>query len=463
MERVLRFFREISKIPRGSGNTDKISEYCVSFAEKRGLNAYRDEFNNVIIRKPASKSYEGAEPVMLQAHLDMVCEAERGKEINFLTDPIELIEQDGILKANGTTLGADDGIGVAMILAVLDSDTILHPEIEAVFTTDEETGMDGALGIDLSKLKAKRLINLDSETEDTLTVSCAGGVLAECVLPLKKTAGEGKYYKISVDGLVGGHSGTDIDKGFANAILIIGRLLNALGDCSLCRIQGGDKHNCIPTSAYAVIKCDFVPFDIIEKQAAVIKKELESCDSGINIACTETEGAYNDYESKTADFLMAVPNGVISMSPDISGLVRTSLNLATIKTESNLLKTEFFIRSSLESEKEYLKNRLSVIVRLFGGKITFGGEYPAWEYNRNSELRWLMENTFFDMFGYMPKVEAIHAGLECGIFCGKIKGLDCVSVCPDIKEIHTPREHMELKSLHKAWKYFIEVLKRMEK
>lgn len=463
MERVLRFFREISKIPRGSGNTDKISEYCVSFADKRGLNAYRDRFNNVIIRKPASNGYEAAEPVILQAHLDMVCEAEKGKEINFLTDPIELIEQDGILKAKGTTLGADDGIGVAMILAVLDSDSILHPEIEAVFTTDEETGMDGALGIDLSKLKAKRLINLDSETEDTLTVSCAGGVLAECELPLEKTVGEGKCYKITVDGLIGGHSGTDIDKGLANAILIIGRLLGALSDYSVCKICGGDKHNCIPTSAYAVIKCDYAPFDIIEKEAAAIKREFESCDGEINIACAETEGAYNEYESKTADFLMAVPNGVISMSPDILGLVRTSLNLATIKTEENLMKAEFFIRSSSETEKEYLKKRLSVITNLFEGKITFGGEYPAWEYNRNSELRKLMENTFFDMFGYMPKVEAIHAGLECGIFCGKIKGLDCVSICPDIKEIHTPREHMELKSLEKAWKYLIEVLKRMEK
>ncbi len=461
MERVLEFFREISKIPRGSGNTDGISEYCVNFAEKKGLEAVRDGLNNVIIKKPASNGCEMAEPVMLQAHLDMVCEKEDGTNFDFASDPIELIEKDGWLTANGTTLGADDGIGVAMILAVLDSEDLMHPEIEAVFTTDEETGMDGAIGIDLSAVKSKRLINLDSETADTLTVSCAGGCTAKCLIPLHKTAFEGKFYRISADGLLGGHSGVDIDKGRANANMLLGRILYSLGDYALCSFSGGDKHNVIPTAAEAVIKCGFDPSGKVNGILNDIRREYGSCDSGITAECREITGDYAAFLPEAAEFLTAVPNGVFSMSNEISGLVRTSLSLASVKTNSGCLECEFFIRSSSESEKEYLKNKLSVISKHFEGKTVFDGEYPAWEYNKNSALLKTMTDTFIGMFGFEPKIEAIHAGLECGIFCGKIKGLECVSICPDILDIHTVNERMELKSLEKAWKYFTEVLKKI--
>lgn len=461
MERVLEFFAEISKIPRGSGNTDGISEYCVNFAKKRGFEALRDGFNNVIIKKPAAKGCEMAEPVMLQAHLDIVCEKEDGKIFDFASDPIELTEKDGWLTANGTTLGADDGIGVAMIMAVLDSKDLLHPEIEAVFTTDEEMGMDGAIGIDLSGVQSKRLINLDSETADTLTVSCAGGCIAKCFIPLSETAFEGKVYRIGVDGLLGGHSGVDIDKGRANANMLLGRILYSIGDYALCSFSGGDKHNVIPTAAEAVIKCGFDPREKVSDILKEIRCEYGSCDSGIAAECCEIAGDYAAFSSEAADFLTAVPNGVFSMSNDIPGLVRTSLSLAVVKTNGGFLECEFFIRSSSESEKEYLKNKISVISKHFEGKTVFDGEYPAWEYNKDSALLKTMTDTFVGMFGFEPKIEAIHAGLECGIFCGKIKGLECVSICPDILDIHTPNERMELKSLEKAWNYFTEVLKKM--
>lgn len=461
MEHVLDFFREISKIPRGSGNTDAISEYCVNFAKERGLDAVRDEFNNVAITKKASVGCENSEPIILQAHLDMVCEKEDGKIFDFASDPIELIEKDGWLTANGTTLGADDGIGVAMILAILDSEILIHPKIEAVFTTDEETGMDGAVNIDLSQLEAKRMINLDSETADTLTVSCAGGCIAKCCLPLHKTEIPGRYFRITVDGLLGGHSGVDIDKGRANANMLLGRILYSLGDYALCSFSGGDKHNVIPTSAEAVIKCGFDQCGKIRDILGEIRREYGSCDEGITAECSEISGNYATFSSEAAEFLTAVPNGVFAMSDEIPGLVRTSLSLAAVKTDGCYLECEFFIRSSSESEKEYLKNKISVIAKHFEGKTAFDGEYPSWEYNKNSVLLKTMTDTFVGMFGFEPKIEAIHAGLECGIFCGKIKGLECVSICPDILDIHTPSERMELKSLEKAWKYLTEVLKKI--
>lgn len=461
MERVIHFFREISKIPRGSGNTDEISKYCDEFAKKRGLKSVRDEFNNVIIIKHASSECSNAKPVMLQAHLDMVCEKANWKTFNFESDAIEIKEKDGWIFADGTTLGADDGIGIAMILAVLDSDTIVHPKIEAVFTSDEETGMDGAINIDLSSLESKRLINLDSETADTITVSCAGGCIVKCRIPLKRASGSGKYYKIGVCGLLGGHSGVDIDKNRANALALTGRIIHSVDNAVLCGICGGDKHNVIPSSAEAVIRCAFDPSETVNSVFSAIKKEYETSDPDICVDCAEINGNFENFETDISEFIMAVPNGVFSFSPDIPGLVRTSLNIASVKIEHDTAEFEFFIRSSCESEKEYLKNKLSVITHRFGGEFFSGGDYPAWEYNRESEMIKILTGVFEEMFCSKPKIEAIHAGLECGIFCGKIKNLDCVSICPDILDIHTPDERMELKSLEKSWNYLMGILKKL--
>ena len=471
-KKVMYWFSEISKIPHGSGNTKKIADYCENFAKERDLTYFRDELNNIIIIKSASGGYENSEPVILQGHLDMVCEKSKDAEIDMQADGLTLCVDRDYIYAKDTTLGADDGIAIAMILAILDSDCIEHPKIEAVFTVDEEIGMLGADYIDLSMLSAKRLINIDSEIEGIFTVSCAGGNVTECVLPIKREKVSGNLIEIEISDLVGGHSGIEIDKGRANACKLLGKVLEKVSENTKLKIEsvsGGTKDNAIPTSAKARIICenDFIIEDIIKEVEEKLKKDYLNIETNIKISYKKYEydniTAINAEDSKKLiNLLQDLPNGVISVSKDIEGLVETSLNLGILKTFKDYISASFCVRSSVAKEKEELVSRLNKITTSLGGCIKVSGDYPAWEYKQNSELRDLMERIFILQYENKPKIEAVHAGLECGLFCGKIDGLDCVSIGPNLLDIHTTKERMSISSVQRTWAFLLEVLKQMK-
>ncbi|MBQ4257673.1 MAG: aminoacyl-histidine dipeptidase [Clostridia bacterium] len=465
----LRFFREICAIPHGSRNTDAIADYCVRFAEKRGLFCLRDRNNNVIIKKPAADGYEDKPSLILQGHLDMVCEKEPDAVIDMEREGLSLKSDGEYIFAEGTTLGADDGIAVAMMLAILDSGTIAHPALECIFTSDEEIGMIGAAALSTASLTGKTMLNLDSEDEGVFTVSCAGGATVTCTLPVSRERKQGTVCEIIVDGLLGGHSGVEINLGRANANRLLARALDFASQKQPLRIisiSGGLKDNAIPARSAARILVDdaekisalFSRFDLI------LKHETASCDPGVKISLRvlgdETETVMS--EKSTSDvlsFLLLAPNGVQEMSREIDGLVESSLNLGILDCGAESLTASFSVRSSVSSRKEMMIRQLCRLTALFGGSIAREGDYPAWEYRKDSPLRERMERIFLEQYGYAPKIEAIHAGLECGIFSGRIEGLDCVSCGPQLEGIHTPREKMSISSLQRFWKFVLEVLK----
>ncbi len=461
-ERVFYFFEEISKIPHGSGNTDKISDFCVNFAKNLGLEVIKDEYNNVIIKKPASSGYENHATVILQGHLDMVCEKEPDSGIDFLTDGLELIVDGDFISANGTTLGGDDGIAVAMVLAILEDNTLAHPPIEALFTTDEETGMYGAEGLDVSSLSGKMLINIDSEEEGILTVGCAGGARADIVLPLKKEKVTAPCYRIMLDGLIGGHSGAEIDKGRLNSNVTLGRFISSLPfNYNIVNIHGGLKDNAIPRASEAIISCNENPADLVAEFIASSKVDTDP-DLTITVENTTATECFDAESSKRiVGFLCTVPNGIQSMSADIKGLVQTSLNLGVLKVENNALKATFAVRSSVNAEKYALLDKLAAVAESFGGEYNSHAHYPAWEYRKVSPLRDTMAKVYENMYGKSPKIEAIHAGLECGLFSDKIDGLDAVSFGPNLYDIHTTRERMSVESVKRTYEYLIELLKAL--
>lgn len=465
---VFRFFEEISAVPRGSRNTKAISDWCVAFAKERGLEYHQDSRGNVILIKEAAPGYEQAEPMILQGHLDMVCEKAPDCTKDMEREGIDLIVDGDRIRANGTTLGGDDGIAVAMILAVLDSKDLPHPRIEAVFTVDEEIGMMGAADLDLSPLKGKKLINLDSEEEGIFTVSCAGGNTTECRLPLARVPFAGTALKITVGGLLGGHSGAEIDKGRASANVLLGRLLYAVQKQSAFRlvtVGGGNKDNAIPRQAEAqLIAADAgaVRAAAAEMEAA-FRHEYQKTDPGIFVQTEETAPAYPPMGEVTTarviGLLVCMPNGIQAMSADLTGLVQTSLNLGVLVTGETELLATFSVRSSIATQKQMLADRLSCQMQLLGGSVTVLGDYPAWEYRQNSALRDLMTGVFRRQYGREPEISAIHAGLECGLFLGKRPDLDCVSIGPDLTEIHTCRESMSISSVRRVWEFLIEVLR----
>lgn len=459
-ERVFYYFEEICSIPHGSGDTDKISLYCVDFAKKNGLSWRRDDMNNVIIKKDASKGYEDHPAVILQGHLDMVCEKDPDCNINFETDGLD-IETDGeFIWANGTTLGGDDGIAIAMAMAILEDESLPHPAIEAIFTTDEETGMYGAEALDTSDIKSRILINVDSENEGILTVSCAGGARAEISIPLE--LGEAKdCRKIKICGLIGGHSGVEIDKGRHNSNVLMGKLLKEIGDFEIADIKGGLKDNAIPVLTECIVHTSADLKSIAEK---FIKASYTANDPNLEIAIEEA-GIHKvfspDSSKKIADFLCKTPNGIIDMSRHIEGLVETSLNLGILFVEENELKASYAVRSSVNSSKLNLLKELKALAEAFGGKYSDHGHYPAWEYREDSPLRDTMVAAFKELYGKEPIVEAIHAGLECGLFCEKMPGLDAVSLGPDMQDIHTPREKLSVASSERCFKYLCKVLEML--
>lgn len=464
---VFHFFEEISAIPRGSTNTRAISDWCVSFAKARGLEYHQDSFNNVIIIKEATPGYESAEPIILQGHLDMVCEKEPDCVKDMEKEGIDLVIDGDRIRAKGTTLGGDNGIAVAMALAVLDSKELSHPRVEAILTIDEEIGMLGAIQLDMSPLKGRKLINLDSEEEGIFTVSCAGGNMTRCRLPIARAPYSGTVLNITVGGLLGGHSGADIDKGRANASMLLGRLLYAAkkkSDFRLISVEGGKKDNAIPQQSEALLvaaNADLVRVIAADMETA-FKSEYQKNDPGLFVevkdAATELVPMDETATRKVLHMLTCMPNGIQEMSADIEGLVQTSLNLGILATEEEELLASFCLRSSVATQKQMLVDRLACEMELLGGSIQIFGDYPAWEYKHESALRDLMVRIFQKQYGHDPEISAIHAGLECGMFMGKLPDLDCISIGPDMSEVHTYRESMSISSVGRVWDYLIEVL-----
>lgn len=469
-KRVFYFFEELCSIPHGSSNTKAISDWLMAFAKERNLEAYQDHLNNVIIIKEAAPGYENAEPVILQGHMDMVCEKAPDCQKDMETEGLDLAVDGDTVYAVGTTLGGDDGIAVAMALAILDDPDLPHPRVEAIFTVDEEIGMLGAVDMDVSHLRGRRMLNLDSEAEGVFTVSCAGGNVTKCTLPLIRAPFQGVPLTITVGGLQGGHSGTEINKGRGNSNLLMGRVLCAAAraaELRLIHVDGGQKDNAIPreTSATVITPTPDAVEAVCRQLDSAFKNEYCITDPEIFVTVAPGTSSLPMTQESTQNvicFLTCLPGGIQAMSADIPGLVQTSLNLGVLKTEAAMLIGENCVRSSVESQKQMLIDRLTCLTESLGGKAEIHGDYSGWQYQQESPLRDLLTTVFKEQYGYAPKIEAIHAGLECGVFSGKIPGLDCVSLGPDLAEIHTCRERMYIGSVQRLWALVVETLKRMK-
>lgn len=469
-QRVFYYFEAISKIPHTSYHEKALSDYCISFAKERGLYCEQDEMNNALIIKEATAGYEDVAPVILQGHLDMVGDKLPDCPIDLEKEAISLRIEGDYIYANGTTLGGDDGIAIAYALAILESDTISHPRLEVVLTVCEEVGLLGASAIDLSSCKARKLINVDSEEEGILTAGCAGGRRALCTIPVEAIPQEGILCDIKLSGLLGGHSGTEINKGRANANTLLGRLLlYAKSTCSygLIRATGGTKENVIPNHAEATLLIEEGNAETLVKSLSAFQEmialEYSNSDSNIHIDCiigARTSALVLTEKSleKVLTALNLAPNGVQAMSMDLPGLVETSLNLGVMSLDADSLQLRFSIRSSVTTVKEQLSQKLTQLTTILGGTIEFTGDYPAWPYNRTSPLRDTCIKIYREMYGEAPKIDVIHAGLECGILSSKIEGLDCISFGPDLYDIHSANEHMSISSVERVWKYLLAVL-----
>ena len=467
---VFGYFEDICSIPHGSGNMNKISQYCVDFAKEHQLEYMVDEMKNVIIIKEATPGYENAEPIILQGHLDMVCEKRPDKEKDFLTEGLDLCTDGKLIWADGTTLGGDDGIAVAYCLALLAAKDLQHPRLEVVLTVDEETGLYGAEAIDLSMLKGKKLINLDSEEEGVFTVGCAGGVTLTCDIPVFTEDVEGEVYELKVTGLLGGHSGVEIHKGRGNSNVILGRVLLAIGQkmgLDIIKMEGGSKDNAIPRHSVAQV---LIPAEegakfeaLVKEQEEILKNELHASDAGIRLELTaKGEGNVEvlDATSKITALhaLNNIPNGIQAYSMDMEGLVETSLNMGIMSMDGENLKMSFAVRSSIESAKQYLTDKVLMFVDMLGGSCELKGDYPGWAYNPKSDLRETFVKVYREMYGEEPVVEAIHAGLECGLFTKKIEGLDSISVGPNMHNVHTSEETLEVGSVQRTWEFLCRVI-----
>lgn len=471
-QKVFDYFEELAAIPHGSGNTKEISDYLVRFAKEHGLVYYQDAANNVVIVEEASAGYEDADTIIIQGHMDMVCEKESDCAIDFEKDGLMLYVDGDFLKARGTTLGGDDGIAVAYALAIMDSPEIVHPRLEVVITVDEEIGMLGAEAIDLSMLKGHKLLNIDSDVEGHFLTSCAGGMTVQTVLPVERMTQKGLTVKLAVTGLNGGHSGSEIDKEHANANIVMGRVLKYISDrmeLGITALAGGLKDNAIPRECAAELlipeerKEAFV--SCLDNVEGELKKEFASADAGITLTrqfgeIKQTEILSYNAMARVIFYLRSVPNDVQHMSQVMPGLVETSLNLGILELKEDGLYATSSLRSSVSTRKEDLKDRLEHLAEFLGGEILVSGDYPAWEYRADSKIRDTISAVYEELFGEKPVFEAIHAGLECGILSGKIADLDCVSFGPNNYDIHTPKERLSISSTEKVWKLLVEFLKR---
>lgn len=473
-KQVFYYFEEICKIPHGSGNTKQISDYLVNFAKEHHFDYIQDEMNNVVIYKPATAGYENAPTVILQGHMDMVCEKRPDVDHDFTKDGLNISVKDGYITANGTTLGGDDGIAVAYALALLDSTDIPHPALEVLITVDEEVGLLGAVGLDCSVLKGKRMINMDSEAEGSLWISCAGGLSAISTIPVQRVEAEGEKIQIKICGLMGGHSGAEIDKKRANANVLMGRFLYGLrkkADYEILSLEGGQKDNAITREAVCEVLTSEDEIAAIKTYAAQVENELreeyEGSDRNVSIQITESghETAmvlHPTSREKVLFYLMEVPFGIQKMSGSIEGLVETSTNIGIVALSEDTFTASSGVRSSVEAARDALSDKIEYLTEFLGGEYEVQGAYPAWEYRKESPLRDKMVAVYEEMYGQKPEVVAIHAGLECGLFYKKIEGLDCISLGPNMKDIHTSEEVLDIASTERVWNYLVKVLEQLK-
>jgi len=474
-ESVWRYFAEISKIPRGSKNEKQISEYVMQKAKELGLSAKQDKYRNVIVRKPASPGKENVPMVCLQGHLDMVCEKNKDKEHDFEKDPIELVRNGNILMANGTTLGADNGVAVATNLAIMADKSLVHGPLELLFTVDEETGLTGANHLKPGFVESKILMNLDSEEEGALYVGCSGGknTVGTWTVKRDKVPGKSAAMLLQVKGLKGGHSGLEIDKGRGNSIKILNRAVMALVDAGarISSLEGGNKSNAIPREAEALV---FVPKDKAKKAKSAVERfndvaraELSSVEPDLQVVLEPAEApkkatviGKKDLDAITKA-LAAMPHGVIKMSADIPGLVETSTNLAIIRTEKTKVVVTTSQRSSVASEIDELLHSVYAIITLAGGKTQHTEGYPGWKPNMDSGILKVCKTTYKNLYAKEPEIKAIHAGLECGIIGEKYPGIDMVSFGPTLEGVHSPDEKIHIDTVDKFWNFTLAVLRNV--
>lgn len=475
-QNVFKYFSEISKIPRGSGNEKAISDYLLNFGKSLGLESIQDDANNIIIKKPATKGYENSPTVIIQGHMDMVCEKNKDKVHDFTKDPIELVVKDDYIYANGTTLGADDGIAVAYAMAILDSNNIAHPALEVLITTDEEAGMSGAMALSPEHISGKIVLNLDNEEEGKLLVSCAGGIRTKSLIKIqledKKEATKG--FSIEVKGLKGGHSGMEIHLGKGNSNKIIGRILKNISNelsFNLISIEGGSKNNAIPREASAVISINENDEDklleIVSNLTKDLKNEFATKDPGLLINISETtlknnKVLSNEITQNVVNLLYMYPNGVNTESADIKGLIESSTNLGVVSMNDNEVEFDSAVRSSVFSLREDIVEKIKCITELLGGEFSSNAGYPEWPYKADSKIREICKDVFKRMYNKEPEIVAIHAGVECGLFKEKLGDLDMISFGPDLYDVHTPNEHMSISSVERCYEYLLEVLKEIK-
>lgn len=462
------YFEKLCSIPHGSGNTKQISDYLVSFAKEHNIRYIQDEADNVILFGEGTCGMEDHEPIILQGHLDMVCEKDAACTLDMAVDGLDVTHDGNVVFAKGTTLGADNGIAVAMGLAILSDKTIPHPPVEVVITSDEEIGLLGAKVIDLSSLKGRKLINLDSEGEGIFTVSCAGGGCATLSLPVERRAVYGPCVRLVVDGLQSGHSGAEIHKNRANANKVMGEFLRRIQEIipiCLTSLAGGAKDNVIPYNCQATLVAMGINLErinaIAEQLQAEVREQYAEPEATVQAFDVDALGGNSlstESTCKIIELLCEAPNGVQVWSQDIEGLVQTSLNMGVIKL-GDAFNVNFSVRSSVNSEKEDIFVKLREMADKYGAAYGQHGEYPAWEYKKESQLRDTMVEVYTNLFGKAPEVIALHAGLECGLLSEKVEGLDCVSIGPQMHDIHTSSERIEIGSTERTWKFLLEVLK----
>ncbi|WP_270215336.1 aminoacyl-histidine dipeptidase [Clostridium butyricum] len=476
-DRIFYHFEQISKIPRGSGNEKAISDYLLDFGKSLGLECIQDAALNIIIKKTASIGYENAPAVIIQGHMDMVCEKNSDKEHDFEKDPINLVVKGDYIYADRTTLGADDGIAVAYAMTLLEDNTIEHPAIEVLLTTDEEAGMSGAMALQPHYINGKIVLNLDSEEEGKLLVSCAGGIRTKSILPIEwiDKKNDTIAYNLVIRGLKGGHSGMEIHLGRGNSNKLMGRLLKSIDkelDFNLVSLNGGSKNNAIPRESSSIItisqKDERKLLDIKRKVCEELKNEFSKKDPNLRVHLLEVEESIDkvfsdDSTKKAVDLLYMYPNGVNTVSSDIQGLTESSTNLGVVTTLENSIEYDSAARSSVSSLKDEIVTRSKCITEILGGKLVTESSYPEWPYKTDSKIREVCKDVYERMYEKTPEIVAIHAGVECGLFKEKLgNDVDMISFGPDIIDIHTPNEHISISSVERCYEYLLEVLKEIK-
>ena len=468
---VFQYFEEICGIPHGSGNTALMTDYLMKFAADRGIWARRDEIGNVVMRKPATPGYENVPGVIIQGHMDMVAVKTPDSTKDMAKEGLDLAVEGDYIYAVNTSLGGDDGIAVAYGLAIMDAKDLEHPEVELIITVDEETGLFGAKAIDISDMKGRRFLNIDSEEEGVFLTSCAGGARVNGILPVDMASVNGQKIFVAVKGLQGGHSGADIHRERGNALALLARTLyHASKEVKfhIASFYGGTVENAIPREAFAEVILEAKDAEAFKTNVRAIEEALKveyaSRDTDIYVEIIEdAEDAYAVYDDKTTAnllyMLVAAPVGVQAMSQDVPGLVETSLNLGVVECDDRAVSIQYSVRSSMESAKAALIEKLEVIFKMAGASFETNSEYPGWAFKVDSPLRDKMVRVYEEMYGVKPEIQAIHAGLECGLFLGKNPDLDCISFGPDMCSIHTTEEKLSISSTKRTWEFLVAVLK----